>query len=127
MAVAAVGVLAQFDTVLAGLAWRATGVDALGRRLVRRADSQDDDVRRLALMALISAGDRGVDQVTDAYECGSTSTSLPQVLISLGTPRARDALTALTSNSVEQVRTAAEQALTELAEIERYRDDRSTS
>lgn len=120
------GAPAHVATLLVGLTWRATGLNALGRRLVARVGSTDDDVRQLALMALAGAGDRGVAQVLDAYERGSTSTNLPQVLVSVGTPGARAALIDLTSNGAEQVRLAAERALTDLKGIDNDRNDGSS-
>ncbi len=120
------GVLEQLGTMLTGLVWRVTGRRALGRRLVGRADSDDDDVRELALMALVSGGERGVDCVTEAYSRGSTSTSLPQVLVSIGTPAARAELSELTSHRNHEVRRAAERALADVSAIDRYDDGDQT-
>ena len=98
-----------------GALWNATGLRLLGRWMVARAGSGNDGVRRLALIMLVRAGDRGVDAVTAAYERGSTSTELPRVLASIESADARDALRRLTEHHDEAVRRAAQDVLGEAA------------
>jgi hypothetical protein len=75
-----------------GAIWLLTGAAAAGRALTRAVTDGGEDERTLAGMLLVRAGDRSVPVVTEAILSGRGSTALIDVLASIGSQAARDAL-----------------------------------
>lgn len=75
-----------------GAVWLLTGAAAAGRALTRAITDGGEDERTLAGMLLVRAGDRSVPVVTEAILSGRGSTALIDVLASIGSQAARDAL-----------------------------------
>jgi hypothetical protein len=75
-----------------GAIWLLTGATAAGRALTRAVTDGGEDERTLAGMLLVRAGDRSVPVVTEAILSGRGSTALIDVLASIGSHAARDAL-----------------------------------
>ena len=75
-----------------GAIWLLTGAAAAGRALTRAVIDGGEDERTLAGMLLVRAGDRSVPVVTEAILSGRGSTALIDVLASIGSQAARDAL-----------------------------------
>lgn len=75
-----------------GAVWLLTGAAAAGRALTRAITDCGESERTLAGMLLVRAGDRSVPVVTDAILSGHGSTALIDVLASIGSEAARDAL-----------------------------------
>jgi len=75
-----------------GAVWLLTGATAAGRALTRAITDGGEDERTLAGMLLVRAGDRSVPVVTEAILSGRGSTALIDVLASIGSEAARDAL-----------------------------------
>jgi hypothetical protein len=75
-----------------GAIWLLTGAAAAGRALTRAVTDGGEDERTLAGMLLVRAGDRSVPVVTEAILSGRGSTALIDVLASIGSQTARDAL-----------------------------------
>ena len=104
-----------------GATWRLTGVPAAGRALVTAATTGDESDQVLAKMMLVKAGNRSVPIVTGTLLADPAATDLVEVLASIGTDEARDALRKL-SHAAEH-REAATEALRTLDEIRRQTDD----
>ncbi len=75
-----------------GATWRLTGVNAAGRALVTAVAGDRETERTLAGMLLVQAGDRSVPVVTDAILTGPAADELVNVLASIGSRNAREAL-----------------------------------
>jgi hypothetical protein len=75
-----------------GAIWLLTGAPAAGRALTRAITDRGESERTLAGMLLVRAGDRSVPVVTEAILSGRGSTALIDVLASIGSEVARDAL-----------------------------------
>jgi hypothetical protein len=75
-----------------GAVWLLTGATAAGRALTRAITDGGEDERTLAGMLLVRAGDRSVPVVAEAILSGRGSTALIDVLASIGSEAARDAL-----------------------------------
>jgi len=86
-----VAAIASAWLLAVGAVWLLTGAAAAGRALTR-AIADGEDERTLAGMLLVRAGDRSVPVVTEAILSGRGSTALIDVLASIGSQAARDAL-----------------------------------
>ena len=75
-----------------GAIWLLTGATAAGGALTRAVTDRDESERTLAGMLLVRAGDRSVPVVTEAILSGRESIALIDVLASIGSEAARDAL-----------------------------------
>jgi hypothetical protein len=121
------GVAASAKLFAAGAAWRLAGVPAAGRALVATAVAGGETERTLAGMLLVQAGDRSVALLSPAILVGETSSVLIDVLASIGTDRARDALVSVAQGPpaavTPDIRQAAVEALQTLDAI-RARDNR---
>lgn len=87
-------VAAQATTLATGALWRVTGSRRLADTLVARAIAGGEDESSIAMMMLTQGGDRAVPVVTAAIAGGQAD--LVDVLVSIGTDAAREALTTLT-------------------------------
>ena len=105
-----------------GATWRLAGAAAAGRALVAAATTGSGNDQVLAKMLLVKAGNRSVPIVTRTLLADPAATGLVEVLASIGTDEARDALLTL-SHSPPQHRDAATEALRTLDEIRRRTDD----
>ncbi len=68
----------------AGQAWRRTSLKSAGRTLVSALDSDDEDVRTMAGMMLVQAGERSVPLIEEAIAAGHDSDLHRQVLEDIG-------------------------------------------
>jgi hypothetical protein len=102
-----------------GAAWRVAGVAWAGRSLIDTFVHGDDDERTLAGMSLVQAGDRSVPLVLDAIASGSDPVELIDVIGSIGTADAREALVQLTESGDRSTTNAAASALHTFDEIRR--------
>jgi hypothetical protein len=87
-----VAAIASAWLLAVGVVWLLTGAAAAGRALTRAITDCDESERTLAGMLLVRAGDRAVPVVTEAILSGRGSTALIDVLASIGSPAAHDAL-----------------------------------
>jgi hypothetical protein len=76
----------------AGAAWRLTGAAAAGRALLAAVSRGGETERTAAAIMLVRAGDRSVPLVRGALLDGSASLGLVEVLGSIGTDDAKEAL-----------------------------------
>jgi hypothetical protein len=124
-----VGTAASVGLLAVGATWRVTGVPAAGRALVTAATTGSGNDQVLAKMLLVKAGNRSVPIVTRTLLADPAATGLVDVLASIGTKEAREALVNLLHGSSTAVtqhhRDAAAQALQTLDEIRRRDDDPS--
>jgi hypothetical protein len=122
-----VGTAASVGLLAVGAAWRLTGAAAAGRALVTAAKTGNGTDQVLAKMLLVKAGNRSVPIVTRTLLTDPAATGLVDVLGSIGTKEAREALVNLLHASstavTPQHRDAAAQALRTLDEIRRRDDD----
>jgi hypothetical protein len=123
-----VGAAASARLLVIGTSWRLTGVTAAGQALVRAAAGDAETERTLAGMLLVQAGDRSVPVLTEAILSGVAPADLVDVLASIGSERARGALTRVSSAApsavAPEVAAAAAEALRTLDLIrERGYDD----
>lgn len=102
-----------------GAAWRVAGLTWAGRSLIDAFVHGDDDERTLAGMSLVQAGDRSLPLVVEAIAAGSDQVELVDVISSIGTDDARQALTQLTESGDPATTAAAESALHDFDEIRR--------
>jgi radical SAM superfamily enzyme with C-terminal helix-hairpin-helix motif len=116
-----VGTATSAALLAAGATWRLTGVPAAGRALVTAATTGDENDQVLARMMLVKAGNRSVPIVTGTLLADPAATALVDVLASIGTEEARQALRKLSHDA--QHREAATEALRTLDEIRRRTDD----
>jgi len=87
-----VSAIASAWLLAVGAVWLLTGATAAGRALTRAITDGGEDERTLAGMLLVRAGDRSVPVVAEAILSGRGSTALIDVLASIGSEAARDAL-----------------------------------
>jgi radical SAM superfamily enzyme with C-terminal helix-hairpin-helix motif len=115
------GAAASARLLAIGATWRLTGVNAAGRALVTAVAADRETERTLAGMLLVQAGDRSVPVVTDAILAGPAAAELVNVLASIGSRMARDALArvsrAAPSSVAQDIATAAAEALRTLDRI----------
>jgi hypothetical protein len=76
----------------AGAAWRFTGARPAGRALVGGLVTGDEAERAVAGIALTKAGDRSVPLLAEALADTARPEPVVDVLASIGTPAARNAL-----------------------------------
>jgi hypothetical protein len=108
-----VGVAASAKLFAAGGTWRLAGVPAAGRALLTAAVTGGETERTLAGMLLVQAGDRSVALLTPAILAGETAPVLVDILASIGTDRARDALVTVSRGSRATVTPDTRQAAVE--------------
>ena len=115
------GAAASAKLLAVGAAWRLTGVSAAGHALVTAVQTGGETERTLAGMLLVQAGDRSVPVVTNAILAGPAPADLVDVLASIGTDDAREALHRVSQTPPPAVtpttRDAAAEALRTLDEI----------
>ena len=111
------GVAGSVKLLAAGAAWRIAGLDAAGRTLVDAAADDAESEQMLAGMLLVKAGNRSVPLVANALSAGVTSLELVDVLASIGTTYARDALGDLAASAEGEVAAAAADAIRTLDEM----------
>ena len=102
-----------------GAAWRVAGMAWAGRNLIDAFVRGNDDERTLAGMSLVQAGDRSLPLVVEAIASGSDPVELVDVISSIGTDDARNALTRLTDSADPATTAAAVSALQDFDEIRR--------
>lgn len=121
------GTAASVGLLAVGAAWRLTGAAAAGHALVTAATTGNEPDQALAKMLLVKAGNRSIPIVTGTLLADPSATGLVEVLASIGTEKARQALVKLSHASSTAVtphhRDAAAQALRTLDEIRRRDDD----
>jgi hypothetical protein len=122
-----VGTTTSVGLLAVGATWRLTGVPAAGRALVAAATTGSGNDQVLAKMLLVKAGNRSVPIVTGTLRADPAATGLVEVLASIGTEEAREALLELSRASPAaappQHRDAAAQALQTLDQIRRRTED----
>jgi hypothetical protein len=122
------GAAASARLLAIGATWRLTGASAAGRALVTAAAGDRETERTLAGMLLVQAGDRSVPVVTEAILTGPAAVELVQVLASIGTRGARDALGRVSradpARVAPEVAAAAAEALRTLDRIQEPGDER---
>lgn len=115
------GALTSARIVAAGATWRLTGIAAAGDALLAAVTTGDETERTLAGMLLVKAGNRSVPLVADAALTGRGADDLVDVLASINTADAREALVRVTqappSIVAPRVKTAAADALRTLDQI----------
>ncbi len=84
--------MASARILVVGVIWLLTGAAVAGRALTRAITDRGENERTLAGMLLVRAGDRSVPVVTEAILSGRGSPALIDVLASIGSQAARDAL-----------------------------------
>jgi hypothetical protein len=118
-----VGAAASARLLAIGVAWRLSGLRASGDALVTAVRTGGESERTLAGMLLVQAGDRSVPVVAEAISTGSGSADLVDVLASIGSDDAREALVSVTRaprpTVTQDVEDAAVGALRRLDEIRR--------
>jgi hypothetical protein len=117
-----VAAIASAWLLAVGAVWLLTGAAAAGRALTRAITDGGEDERTLAGMLLVRAGDRSVPVVTEAILSGRGSTALIDVLASIGSQAARDALVRVSRAAAPAVdpvvAAAAAQALRTLDQVQ---------
>lgn len=91
--------------------WRATGLPAAGRAVLRGLDSPDASVRTIAGMLLVRGGVRAVPLLEEAAAARRGLPLVATLLGDIGDPRARPTLIALTADQDPEVARAARDAL----------------
>ena len=121
------GTAASVGLLAVGATWRLTGAAAAGRALVTAATTGSGNDQVLAKMLLVKAGNRSVPIVTRTLLTDPAATGLVEVLASIGTKEARQALLKLShappAAVTPQHRDAATQALRTLDQIRRRTED----
>jgi hypothetical protein len=122
-----VGTAASVGLLAVGTAWRLTGAAAAGHALVTAATTGNGNDQVLAKILLVKAGNRSVPIVTRTLRADPAATGLVEVLGSIGTEEARQALLELShappAAVTPQHRDAATQALRTLDQIRRRTED----
>lgn len=113
------GFVSSARVIATGSVWRVAGVEWAGRSLIDTFVHGDDDERTLAGVSLVQAGDRSVPLVLDAIASGSDPVELVDVISSIGTDDAREALAELTESTDPATTAAAGTALRDFDEIRR--------
>ena len=121
------GALASAKLLAVGATWRLTGVPAAGQALLAAVTRGGEAERTLAGILLVKAGDRSVAPLTAAIMAGNTAPGLFDVLASIGTDPARDALVRVAQGSQATVAPHTRRAATEaLRTLDAIRDRPST-
>jgi hypothetical protein len=118
-----VGAAASARLLAVGATWRLTGLRASGDALVSAVRTGGESERMLAGMLLVQAGDRSVPVIAEAILAGSGSADLVDVLASIGSDDAREALVRVSQapppTVSQDVEDAAAEALRRFDEIRR--------
>ena len=121
------GTTTSVGLLAVGATWRLAGVPAAGRALVAAATTGSGNDQVLAKMLLVKAGNRSVPIVTRTLLTDPAATGLVDVLGSIGTKEARQALLKLShappAAAPPQHRDAATRALRTLDQIRRRTED----
>lgn len=92
-------------------AWRITGLDVLGRSLVRALDSEDETCRTIAGMCLTRAGERAEHLLLEALpQCNDVALVI-SVLGGIGDPKLVSYLQPFRKSSDQAVSEAAAEAI----------------
>ena len=117
------GAAASARLLAVGVTWRLTGLRASGDVLVTAVRTGGESERMLAGMLLVQAGDRSVPVVAEAILAGRGSADLVDVLASIGSDDAREALVRVSQapppTVSQDVEDAAAEALRRFDEIRR--------
>ena len=120
--------MASAGLLAVGATWRLTGIRAAGDALVTAAATGAGTERTLAGMLLVRAGDRSVPVVTEAILSGRDPGALVDVLASIGTDGAREALVRVSQTPrpvvSPEARDSAAEALRTLDAIRSQDDER---
>lgn len=111
------GFTSSARVLAAGAAWRVAGPEWAGRTLVEALGHGDDDARTIAGMSLVRAGDRSLPLLEAAVAVEPDPADFIDVIASIGTDRARDALAQLTESDRPGAAEAAGSALRTFDEI----------
>jgi hypothetical protein len=118
-----VGAAASARLLAVGVTWRLTGLRASGDALMSAVRTGGESERMLAGMLLVQAGDRSVPVIAEAILAGSGSADLVDVLASIGSDDAREALVRVSQapppTVSQDVEDAAAEALRRFDEIRR--------
>lgn len=106
----------------AGLAWRTVGSESAGYALLEAFSSDDEQVKMLAGISIVKAGDRSVDLIEKARKSGRLTPQVVRLLTDIGGPRSRGLLTQI-ANDQGPVATAAAESLQVLDQIDAIEDD----
>jgi len=82
----------SLNVIRAGMVWRAVGSDAAGAALIDAVSGDDEQVRTLAGMSLVKAGERSVGLIEQAYAEGRATPLMMRILTDIGGRSARDLL-----------------------------------
>lgn len=82
----------SLNVIRAGIAWRSFGSDAAGAALIDAVSGNDEQVRTLAAMSLVKAGERSVGLIEQAYSEGRATPLMMRMLADIGGRPARDLL-----------------------------------
>ncbi|HLF61465.1 MAG TPA: hypothetical protein VI980_09840 [Acidimicrobiia bacterium] len=93
------GVGSSLKVIGAGVAWRTAGVESAGRNLIQAFGSDDEQDRALAGMSIVKAGERSIGLIEKARSAGRLTPSLVRLLADIGSPKARDLLAEIATES----------------------------
>jgi hypothetical protein len=99
------GAIDTVATLITGILWQVTGAHKLAVSLIRTALSKDEDSATVAAMMLVKGGKRAIGPVSMAIEEGEVR--LADILVSIGTDEARNALACLSNSADSAVAAAA--------------------
>ncbi len=91
--------------------WNATGLDAAGRTLVRALDSDDENLRTIAGIFLVQAGQRAEPLLEEALHKGQYLPMVIDVLGSIGDPKVIAELHPFIDNPNPEIARAARDAI----------------
>lgn len=91
--------------------WNVTGLNAAGRTLVRALDSDDENLRTIAGMFLVQAGQRAEPLLEEALHKGQSLPMVIDVLGSIGAPKVVAALRPFLDNPNSEIAQAARDAI----------------
>jgi HEAT repeat protein len=97
------------------LLWKTTGLRPAGRALIRALGSQSEDVRTIAGMSLVQAGDRSAPLLREALDRGEHRSLVLTILGDIGDPECRPLLERYLADPDREVAVAAREALRILA------------
>jgi HEAT repeat protein len=108
-------VVSTASVLASGLLWKTVGLRSAGRALIRALDSEIEDVRTIAGMSLVQAGERSTPLLCEALDRGEHRALVLTMLGDIGDPGTGPAIERFLADPDREVAVAAREALRVLA------------
>lgn len=104
--------------IAAGAAWRLFGSEKCAEKLLAAMDGEDEQIRMLAGISLVRAGERSFDLIEEKIESGVATPPVVRLLPDLDGPRTRELMQRILARGPDELRDAAAQCIDLLDRME---------